>query len=150
MDHDNPITGTADIRAALGAENTQVLKALHTPIGIGPEPTYKTPPPCIAKEAPPRPFVEPGYERLADVLSRAFDQAARGKGKERHAQGLPFHDQPMQNLIGLYGPGFAAGQAAKKAQEAMRMSRQAKVHELLGAIVYLAGLVVYEEARHAD
>ena len=37
----------------------------------------------------------PGYEDLAAVLTAAFDQAARGKGKERHANGRAFTDQPI-------------------------------------------------------
>ncbi len=45
----------------------------------------------------------PGYEKLADVLRRAYEQAAQGKGAERHASGKPFHEQPMQDLIKLYG-----------------------------------------------
>ena len=39
---------------------------------------------------------EPGYESLAQVLQEAYDQAARGKGAERHANDLPFDQQPMQ------------------------------------------------------
>jgi hypothetical protein len=88
----------------------------------------------------------PGYDDLFDVLARAALQAAAGKGRERHAQDLPFADQPMQQLIRLYGPGFALGQAAKKSQEAMRMTPERAVAELLGAIVYIAGVVVAIEA----
>lgn len=91
--------------------------------------------------------VAPGYECLADVLERALDQASRGKGKERHAQDLPFDQQPMQRLISLYGPGFALGQAAKKAQESMRLPRDRAVAELLGAINYLAGAVIHIESE---
>lgn len=90
----------------------------------------------------------PGYEALAGVLRKAFDQAAHGKGAERHANALPFDAQPMQQLIRLYGVGFALGQAAKKAQESQRMPERARqVAELLGAIVYLAGAVIALEAQ---
>lgn len=90
---------------------------------------------------------EPGYEKLADVLARAYDQAARGKGKERHAQELPFHEQPMQSVIHLHGVGFATGQASKKASEALRLpTTERRVAELLGAIVYLCGAVIALEA----
>ena len=92
----------------------------------------------------------PGYECLARVLDRALDQAACGKGKERHAKDLPFDQQPMQQLIGLYGPGFALGQAAKKAQESQRLPRDRAIAELLGAINYLAGAVVYLENEDQD
>lgn len=85
----------------------------------------------------------PGYEMLEDVLRRAYDQAARGKGKERHANGKAFHDQPMQDLIRLHGVGFATGQASKKASEALGLpTTERQVAELLGAIVYLSGAVI--------
>ena len=84
-----------------------------------------------------------GYEALADVLTRAFDQAAKGKGKGRHANGKPFHEQPMQDLIRLHGVGFATGQASKKSGEALGLPTvERQVAELLGAIVYLAGAVI--------
>jgi len=88
-----------------------------------------------------------GYSSLACVLGRAFDQAANGKGKERHAGELPFDQQPMQTLCGLYGVGFALGQAAKKTQEAQRLPRDRAVAELLGAINYLAGAVIFMESQ---
>lgn len=95
------------------------------------------------KSMPPDLFDVAGYERLASVLVRAHEQAAAGKGAQRHAQGQPFHAQPMQQLIKLYGIGFALGQAAKKAQEAQRLPTvERQVAELLGAINYLAGAVI--------
>lgn len=82
------------------------------------------------------------YESLRDVLDRAYAQASEGKGHERHAVGKPFDQQPMQELISLYGVGFALGQAAKKAQESQRLPAGHDVAELLGAINYLAGAVI--------
>ncbi len=87
-------------------------------------------------------MTKPGYERLATVLNLAYEQAAFGKGSQRHATGQPFHEQPMQSLIRLHGLGFATGQASKKAQEAQRMDPQQAIHELLGAINYLAGAII--------
>lgn len=88
------------------------------------------------------------YQSLLDVLMRAYEQASGGKGAERHGKDKPFDEQPMQQLIELYGPGFALGQAAKKAQESMRMDEtERQVAELLGAINYVAGVVVYLEAN---
>jgi hypothetical protein len=93
----------------------------------------------------------PGYDSLADVLRRAFEQASGGKGKERHATDLPFDQQPMQTLASLYGPGFLLGQAAKKSQESQRLPAGRDVAELLGAINYLAGAVIFlESKRHAE
>lgn len=87
------------------------------------------------------------YIGLQAVLDRAFEQAAHGKGAERHAQEKPFEEQPMQKLIELYGTGFALGQAGKKMQEAQRLARDAAVRELLGAINYIAGAVIHLEKQ---
>ena len=87
----------------------------------------------------------PGYDNLADVLDRAYAQAASGKGKDRHADGKPFDRQPMQMIQDLVGEGFALGQAIKKCQESTRMEPEAAVRELLGAIVYIAGAIIHKE-----
>lgn len=88
----------------------------------------------------------PNYMQLATVFQAAHDQAAVGKGKERHANGRDFDRQPIMELGRMFGPGFAAGQAAKKAQEAMgmlsRKENDAAVRELLGAMNYLAACVM--------
>ena len=89
----------------------------------------------------------PGYESLRKVLDDAYDQAARGKGKERHGNGQSFDRQPMQHLISDHGLGFATGQAAKKASEALGMDHGAARRELLGAIVYLAGAIVWMDRQ---
>lgn len=92
---------------------------------------------------------DPRYELLADVLMRAYEQAACGKGAERHGQDIPFTEQPMQRLMDLYGPGFALGQASKKAQESQRLPAGRDIAELLGAINYLAGAIIWIE-RHRE
>lgn len=89
----------------------------------------------------------PGYESLANVLHRAYGQAAHGKGAERHAAARPFTEQPMQSISELLGS--ADGllyQAMKKIQESKRLDKDAGVRELLGAINYLAGAIIYLEA----
>ena len=96
-----------------------------------------------------QPFSAPGYEVLAAVLQRAFDQAADGKGKERHANALPFDKQPMQTIAAAHGVGFLTGQAAKKSQEAHGLPHDRAVAEILGAINYLAGAVIFMEAEAA-
>jgi hypothetical protein len=86
----------------------------------------------------------PDYIRLAAVLQAAYDQAARGKGKERHAStGQPFEEQPMSAINRTLGSidGFLY-QAAKKAQESRRLPYGRAQAELLGAINYLAGAVI--------
>lgn len=80
-----------------------------------------------------------GYAPLRRVLELALQQAATGKGRERHASGKPFSQQPMLEIGRMVGPGFCLGQAMKKTQEASRMDHDAAKRELLGAINYLAG-----------
>lgn len=93
----------------------------------------------------------PGFEQLAAVLRRAYAQAALGKGRERHANGKAFHEQPMQDLIRLNGLGFATGQACKKATEALGLAETPRaISELLGAIVYLAGAVIALERQELE
>ena len=98
------------------------------------------------------PNVQPGYESLAAVLQRALDQAQCGKGAERHATGLPFDQQPMQSISKLVGSADGlVYQAVKKAQESQRLPEDRDIAELLGAINYLAGAIIYKEAqRHAQ
>lgn len=89
----------------------------------------------------------PGYESLAGVLQRALDQAQDGKGAERHANSLPFDKQPMQTIAGQVGVGFLTGQAIKKTQEGQTLPAGRDVAELLGAINYLAGAVIFIESQ---
>ncbi|WP_445362063.1 hypothetical protein ACJJIQ_00085 (plasmid) [Microbulbifer sp. ANSA003] len=95
---------------------------------------------------------DPNYQRLADVLERAHNQASKGKGEERHANGERFEDQPMQIISGLLDTdGGMAFQAIKKIQEARRLpTRERRVRELLGAINYVAGMIIFEEDRKPD
>lgn len=91
--------------------------------------------------------VDPDYASLHVVLMRAYDQAASGKGKDRHANADPFEDQVMCYLasqIGIAGPAF---QVCKKTIEACRLPYPANVNELLGAINYAAGCVIEIERK---
>jgi len=94
-------------------------------------------------------FDVPGYETLAKILHRAYTQAATGKGAERHANEQPFSEQPMQSIADKHGVGFLLGQADKKMTEAHNMMRRGEtdkaVHELLGAINYIAGAILFAE-----
>lgn len=92
-----------------------------------------------------------GYEKLAAVLEAAYDQAANGKGKERHANDLPFHNQRMQTISGLLGSDSGmAFQAVKKLTEGMQFDDYERFErELLGAINYIAGIIIYRRMRVA-
>lgn len=88
--------------------------------------------------------VPAGYDKLFRVLMAALDQAASGKGKDRHASdGVAFEDQPMSSINRTLGSvdGFLY-QAAKKAQESRRLPSGRAQAELYGAINYLAGAAI--------
>lgn len=88
--------------------------------------------------------LEPGYEALAKVLDDAFYEAAHGKGAERHANDLPFHEQRMQTISkALESDKGMAFQVIKKLTEGLQLDHDRREKELLGAIVYLAGIVIY-------
>ena len=92
------------------------------------------------------------YYPLCRVLNAAYEQAANGKGKERHANDKPFTAQPIMEIARMVGPGYQLGQAMKKAQEAGGMIQRGQPDraraELLGAINYLAACVLMiEEAE---
>ena len=93
----------------------------------------------------------PGYEQLAQVFAAAHDQAAYGKGKERHANGLPFHEQRMQGISDLVGsPDGMVYQLVKKTTEGLQFdSPDKREHELLGALNYLAGIVIWLRRHEA-
>lgn len=94
------------------------------------------------------------YGPLSEVLDAALAQASAGKGSYRHANGRHFCSQPMMEITHMVGLGFPLGQAMKKAQEAARMMDRGEPdharHELLGAIVYLAGAVIAIEEKAND
>lgn len=93
---------------------------------------------------------KPGYEMLGDVLQAAFDQAAYGKGAERHACGNAFEDQRMQTISDLLdSPDGMVYQLIKKTTEGLGFAEHdRREKELLGAIVYLAGIVVWCRRKH--
>jgi len=86
------------------------------------------------------------YAPLKSVLKLAYQQSASGKGKDRHANGKPFLEQPIMEIGRMVGMGYQTGQAMKKAQEAggmvQRGQHEAAQAELLGAINYLAAAFI--------
>lgn len=83
------------------------------------------------------------YHHAAVELLNAYEQMAMGKGKERHANDLPFIKQPMQSSADLHGEGFIAGQVSKKLAESKNLGISPALHEIRGAIVYSLGLAIY-------
>ncbi len=86
--------------------------------------------------------VDSNYNMLQEVLSAAYDQAASGKGKERHAEGEPYNEQPVV-WIERYFKSYQLGQAVKKMHESQRLNKDAAIAELLGAINYIAAHIIY-------
>ncbi len=92
-----------------------------------------------------------GYEALENVLLRAYNQAARGKGKERHARDEePFDEQVIQDMAKRFGVGALLAQAFKKSEESQRLPRERAVNELLGSIIYLAAAIIAIEKVKAQ
>jgi hypothetical protein len=89
------------------------------------------------------------YSSLKLVLDRAFQQAAYGKGEDRHSTGQPFDEQPIVSLQFIFGTGYAFGQAAKKMEESQRLNVDMASKELLGAINYIAAALIYIEKKEA-
>lgn len=91
----------------------------------------------------------PGYEPLRRVLETAYNQSARGKGRERHANEKPFMDQPIMSIARMVGVGGHTYQISKKAQEASTMvargQHAAAKAELLGVIIYAAAAYLLVE-----
>ena len=89
------------------------------------------------------------YAPLCRVLNAAYEQAANGKGKERHANNKPFTAQPIMEIARMVGPGYQLGQAMKKSAESLGMIQRGQPDrakaELLGAINYLAACVLLIE-----
>lgn len=85
-----------------------------------------------------------GYESLEAVLFDAYLQAATGKGAVRHGRGAAFDAQPTQTISALLGTDSGlAFQAMKKINEGMRLDPAAKKRELLGAINYIASIIIF-------
>ena len=98
---------------------------------------------------------DPNYIALETALRAAYAQASDGKGRERHANGKPFDQQPIMEIGRMVGAGYQIGQAMKKGQEAMGMAARGQHDraraELLGAINYMAAAwLLLGEALQAE
>ena len=92
--------------------------------------------------------VATGYEQLSAVLDEALAQAQSGKGKERHATGQPFHEQPIVRIAELLGSDSGdLFQAIKKLQESTRLPVDRAIAERLGAINYIAASILVLRAQ---
>lgn len=97
----------------------------------------------------------PGYMELRMVIDRAYDQSARGKGRQRHNKAnKPFLKQPIMEIGRMVGVGYQTGQIMKKVQEATTMhltgNAEGAKAELLGAIVYAAAAYLLVEEQSPE
>lgn len=124
---------------ALAEEELKVRKA------------YKTDENLLKEERTAREFPCDGYEKLHNVFRQAHDHAAYDKGAERHANDLPFHEQRMQTISeGLDSPLGMAYQVEKKIKEGLQMADYGACRrELLGALNYLAGIVIFLDKKNS-
>ena len=89
-----------------------------------------------------------GYESLHRVLHEAMDQAAVGKGAERHADDETFESQQICEIdkrLEQSPCGFTLGQAVKKIYETTRLNHEMAITELNGAINYIAAAILHLE-----
>jgi hypothetical protein len=96
-----------------------------------------------------KPLIDDRYASLKRVLADAMLQAKAGKGKERHADDEAFENQKICVINRWIKDSPVAGtlfQAVKKTVESSRMTPDAAIRELYGAINYLsAGIILLEE-----
>lgn len=81
------------------------------------------------------------YEKLQETLDKAFVQASKGKGKERHGDDKPFEEQPIF-WIEDHFKSFQLGQAVKKIHESQRLPTERAIAELQGAIIFLSAQII--------
>lgn len=96
---------------------------------------------------------DPKYASLRGVLDEAYLHASTGKGKVRHGKsGLPFEEQRMLSITRLLdSEAGLAYQACKKVSEGLDLpTLNARVAEMLGAINYIAGIVIFMREKQAE
>jgi hypothetical protein len=82
------------------------------------------------------------YESLFEQYLGALSHASETKGKERHANDLPFEKQKICRINRDVGLGYGLGQIIKKAEEVVKLSPDRAIFELYGVINYASGLLI--------
>lgn len=87
------------------------------------------------------------YLPLLRTFLGALEQAAYGKGRERHANDQPFVEQPILTMARMLDSDAGlAQQVIKKTVEARSLpTKQARINELRGTLVYAAAMILFEE-----
>jgi len=85
--------------------------------------------------------IDKNYASLIEQYLDALQHAAETKGKERHANGLPFEDQKICRINRDVGLGYGLGQIIKKAEEVVKLPPNRGILECCGIINYAAGVM---------
>lgn len=87
------------------------------------------------------------YLPLLCTFLGALEQAAYGKGRVRHANDLPFIEQPILTMAHMLNSDAGlAQQVIKKTIEARTLpTADARISELRGTLVYAAAMILFEE-----
>lgn len=87
------------------------------------------------------------YLPLLRTFLGALEQAAYGKGRERHANDLPFVKQPILTMAHMLDSDAGlAQQVIKKTIEARTLpTKAARISELRGTLVYAAAMILFDE-----
>ena len=91
--------------------------------------------------------LNPKYDSLYKVLLAAYNQAANGKGKERHQLNdeEPFENQKICEIARRLSIDYNLGQAVKKIYESKRLADDRDIAELYGAINYIAAAIIVKQ-----
>jgi len=90
------------------------------------------------------------YDSLYKVLLSAYNQAANGKGKERHQlnNDEPFEKQKICEIARRLSVDYNLGQAVKKIYESKRLTDGRDIAELYGAINYIAAAIIVKQENN--
>ena len=91
--------------------------------------------------------LNPKYDSLHKVLLAAYNQAASGKGKERHQLNdeEPFENQKICEIARRLSVDYNLGQAVKKIYESKGLTDDRDIAELYGAINYIAAAIIVKQ-----
>jgi hypothetical protein len=86
--------------------------------------------------------IDKNYASLFEQYLGALEHASVTKGKERHANGLPFEQQKICRINRNVGIGFGLGQCIKKSEEVKVLPPEMGIKELYGVINYASGVII--------
>ena len=102
---------------------------------------------CLLSDSANSIELNPKYDSLYKVLIAAYNQAANGKGKERHQLNDEehFEEQKICEIARRLSVDYNLGQAVKKIYESKRLADGRDIAELYGAINYIAAAIIVKQ-----